>query len=202
MTYEIIKKRNKTYLNIAKFLTVVMCSLFLYYARVSGLLLLGYLFTVSYMYKKESEKKKSKIQLQNTDILFFRKISIMKCLTEGIYYNYVFGVYCFLLVISLDDVPKEHFWMVLISIFTIALMIHLALIYRFKYTFVAFEESFLNKGEIYNYRDIIKVQMIKTKSNEFIIEMATKDQFLTTKLDLEQSNQLNLLIEKFKQDCN
>ena len=196
-----INKRNKTYLNIAKFLTVAMCCLFLYYTRIFGLFLLGYLFAVFYMTKKEREKKKSKTQFRNTEILFFKKISLLKCLTEGIYYNYLFGVYCFLIVISLDDVPKEHFWIVIISIFSIALMIHLALIYRFKYTFVAFEEGFLNKGEMYYYRDIIKVQMIKTKFNEYIIEMATKDQFMTTKLDFEQSDQLSLLIEKFKQDC-
>ena len=196
MTYEMIKKRDKIYSNIAKVLTVAMCFLFLYYSGVFGLFLLVYLFAAFYM-----TKKKNKTQFQNTEILFFKKISLLKCLTEGIYYNYLFGVYCFLIVISLDDVPKEHFWIVIISIFSIALMIHLALIYRFKYTFVAFEEGFLNKGEMYYYRDIIKVQMIKTKFNEYIIEMATKDQFLTTKLDFEQSDQLSLLIEKFKQDC-
>jgi len=194
MTYKRIEKRNTNLLNICKMSVIGLSILHIYYSGFMGIFLTAYLIFIYMLIKKDIKTQREKIVLKNEDIIFYNKISIFKSIRQMAYYNVIFISFLTILATDFDSIPKDIFPVVILVIIVLVGAIYLSYAYRYTYNFIAFDEGFICRGDMFYYKDIQKFQAIKTKTNDYIIELADKTSYASTRLNTHQYNQFKTLL--------
>lgn len=196
MNYNKIRKDKKSFVNMALILGIVFSLYIIYQAKFWGLCLILYYFAIVH-YAKKDIKKRDSINFKNTEVLFYKKVSPFKVMAE--HQEFVMLVFpsIFLLYLTLMDLDKSE----TLSVFLIGLVMFLVLVTmllnQYRYIFIAFDEGFMSKGTSFNYTDIKKYQMIKMKSDHYILDMAGQKGFTSIKLT---SDHAQFIEEKLKVD--